>query len=175
MDTPVLNRVIFRKIRKLLGGKVRLILCGGAPLSQDAQEFMNICFACPIVLGLSYPQFLLHYFRDLKLHIIKFLLHYSHPLCLFLWLTIITGYGLTETSGGVSLVHPDDALTYNQCGAPIASNQVLLRDWEEGSYKANPFAHFLCSIFALFSKPIEDFLNYSFSLCNIFLFTWIFS
>ena len=31
-DTPLLNKTLFRKIRYFLGGKVRLMLSGGAPL-----------------------------------------------------------------------------------------------------------------------------------------------
>jgi long-chain acyl-CoA synthetase len=27
----------------MLGGRVRFVLCGGAPLSSDTQRFMNIC------------------------------------------------------------------------------------------------------------------------------------
>lgn len=35
--------IVFKKIRTLLGGKVRMMLCGGAPLSADSQQFINIC------------------------------------------------------------------------------------------------------------------------------------
>jgi long-chain acyl-CoA synthetase len=44
-------RLIFKKVRKILGGKVRMMLCGGAPLSLDTQLFMNICFCCPVGQG----------------------------------------------------------------------------------------------------------------------------
>ena len=42
---------IFRKVRGLLGGNIRLLLCGGAPLSATTQRFMNICFCCPVGQG----------------------------------------------------------------------------------------------------------------------------
>lgn len=45
------HRIIFKKVRKLLGGRVRMMLSGGAPLSADTQRFMNICFCCPVGQG----------------------------------------------------------------------------------------------------------------------------
>lgn len=50
-DTPLLNKFIFSKMRNLLGGRVRLMLSGGAPLSEDTQFFMNVCFCCPVGQG----------------------------------------------------------------------------------------------------------------------------
>lgn len=35
--------IVFKPIRSLLGGRMRFILCGGAPLSGDTQRFVNIC------------------------------------------------------------------------------------------------------------------------------------
>ncbi|CAH9089445.1 unnamed protein product [Cuscuta europaea] len=40
--------VIFKKIRSFLGGEIRFMLCGGAPLSGDSQRFINICMGAPI-------------------------------------------------------------------------------------------------------------------------------
>ncbi|MED6138343.1 Long chain acyl-CoA synthetase 9, chloroplastic [Stylosanthes scabra] len=45
------NLFVFRKIRKVLGGHIRLMLSGGAPLSADAQRFINICFSAGIGQG----------------------------------------------------------------------------------------------------------------------------
>ena len=44
-------RLVFSKVRAILGGEVRTILSGGAPLSADTQEFMNVCFCCPVMQG----------------------------------------------------------------------------------------------------------------------------
>lgn len=49
--TPLCDSLIFRKVRMLLGGKIRTLLCGGAPLSAATQRFMNICFCCPVGQG----------------------------------------------------------------------------------------------------------------------------
>ncbi|KAK3698543.1 hypothetical protein QZH41_014469 [Actinostola sp. cb2023] len=50
-DAPLLNRFIFGKVRNLLGGRVRQMLSGGAPMSSDTQYFMNVCFCCPVGQG----------------------------------------------------------------------------------------------------------------------------
>ncbi|XP_059174995.1 long-chain-fatty-acid--CoA ligase 4-like [Physella acuta] len=50
-DTPLCNKVVFKGVKDLLGGHVRLMLCGGAPLSGTTQRFMNICFCCPLGQG----------------------------------------------------------------------------------------------------------------------------
>ncbi|XP_056295333.1 long-chain-fatty-acid--CoA ligase 4 [Pseudoliparis swirei] len=50
-DAPLCNALLFRKVKKLLGGRVRLMLCGGAPLSSATQRFMNVCFCCPVGQG----------------------------------------------------------------------------------------------------------------------------
>ncbi|KAM4770715.1 fatty acid CoA ligase Acsl3 [Rhinophrynus dorsalis] len=50
-STPLCDRIVFRKVRKLLGGRMRVLLSGGAPLSAATQRFMNICFCCPVGQG----------------------------------------------------------------------------------------------------------------------------
>ena len=34
-----------------MGGELRMMLSGGAPLSPETEEFMNVCFCCPIGQG----------------------------------------------------------------------------------------------------------------------------
>uniref|UniRef100_A0A9J7X849 long-chain-fatty-acid--CoA ligase n=1 Tax=Cyprinus carpio carpio TaxID=630221 RepID=A0A9J7X849_CYPCA len=50
-STPLCDRLVFRKVRALLGGRLRVLLSGGAPLSAATQRFMNICFCCPVGQG----------------------------------------------------------------------------------------------------------------------------
>jgi long-chain acyl-CoA synthetase len=50
-DTPLLNKFIFSKVRGVLGGNIRLVLSGGAPLSPETEEFMNVTFCCPVGQG----------------------------------------------------------------------------------------------------------------------------
>lgn len=35
--------LVFRKVRAILGGRIRFILSGSAPLSGDTPKFINIC------------------------------------------------------------------------------------------------------------------------------------
>lgn len=43
--------LVFSKLKARLGGRMRTILSGGAPLPAATQEFIRICFGCPIVQG----------------------------------------------------------------------------------------------------------------------------
>ncbi|KAH9322114.1 hypothetical protein KI387_016753, partial [Taxus chinensis] len=45
------DALVFKKIRAVLGGHIRGLLSGGAPLSGDTQRFINICLGAPIVQG----------------------------------------------------------------------------------------------------------------------------
>ena len=44
-------RLIFKKTRALLGGRVRAMLSGGAPCDGQTQRFMNVCMCCPVGQG----------------------------------------------------------------------------------------------------------------------------
>lgn len=50
-STPLCDRLVFKKVRSLLGGRTRVLLSGGAPLSAATQRFMNVCFCCPVGQG----------------------------------------------------------------------------------------------------------------------------
>ncbi|XP_075264388.1 long-chain-fatty-acid--CoA ligase 4-like [Convolutriloba macropyga] len=91
--TPIVDFIVFRKIKNSLGGRVRYLLSGGAPLSASTHEFMKICFSCPV----------------------------------------IQGYGLTETTGGISCVDKYD-MELGQVGGPTRGASIKLVDWEEGNY-----------------------------------------
>lgn len=43
--------LVFRKVRAILGGRIRFILSGGAPLSGSTQRFINVCLGSPIGQG----------------------------------------------------------------------------------------------------------------------------
>ncbi|GJN13692.1 hypothetical protein PR202_gb00424 [Eleusine coracana subsp. coracana] len=45
------DKLVFGKVRAILGGKIRFVLSGGAPLSGDTQRFINICLGAPIGQG----------------------------------------------------------------------------------------------------------------------------
>ena len=50
-DTPLLNKTLFRKIRYFLGGRVRLMLSGGAPLAPDTHSLARTCLCVPLMQG----------------------------------------------------------------------------------------------------------------------------
>jgi long-chain acyl-CoA synthetase len=45
------NALIFKKVQKLIGGRVRIMISGSAPLSRETQIFMQTCFRCPVRQG----------------------------------------------------------------------------------------------------------------------------
>lgn len=50
-DTPILNKTVFRVIRYFLGGRVKLMLSGGAPLSPDTHSLTRTCLCVPLMQG----------------------------------------------------------------------------------------------------------------------------
>lgn len=49
--TPIINFVICRKVNQMLGGRVKMIACGGAPLSPETHEFIQAILNVKIVQG----------------------------------------------------------------------------------------------------------------------------
>lgn len=48
-STRLLDRILFKRIsRAVVGGKLRLMLCGGAILSKEVMEFIQVCL-CPVM------------------------------------------------------------------------------------------------------------------------------
>lgn len=45
------DRLVFAKIRARLGGRVRVMVSGSAPLSPSVHEFLQICFSVPVLQG----------------------------------------------------------------------------------------------------------------------------
>ncbi|XP_038211707.1 long-chain-fatty-acid--CoA ligase 4 [Zerene cesonia] len=50
-DTPILNTIVFKKVRALLGGRVRLMIAGGAPLAPDTHTQVRLCLCCDVIAG----------------------------------------------------------------------------------------------------------------------------
>ncbi|KNC86698.1 hypothetical protein SARC_01165 [Sphaeroforma arctica JP610] len=96
LDTPLCNRVVFSKFREILGGRVRFIVSGSAPLDQEVHRFLRVCL-CPCIM---------------------------------------TGYGLTETTAGLTCAHPK-SVTLGHCGGPLPVCEVKLISVPEMSYETD--------------------------------------
>jgi len=92
-DTPIMNRIIFNKFKAILGGRLRVLLSGGAPLAPDAHDFCRTC----------------------------------------LGLTLLQGYGLTETAATACIPDGGD-LSTGRVGAPLQEVDIRLVNWDEGGY-----------------------------------------
>eukprot|EP01125_Pyxidicula_operculata_P000454 TRINITY_DN10483_c0_g1_i1.p1 TRINITY_DN10483_c0_g1~~TRINITY_DN10483_c0_g1_i1.p1 ORF type:complete len:661 (-),score=182.25 TRINITY_DN10483_c0_g1_i1:265-2247(-) len=49
--SPLWDRLVFSKIQALLGGRVRMIISGSAPLAPAVQDFFRVCFCCRVLQG----------------------------------------------------------------------------------------------------------------------------
>jgi len=47
----VWDPLVFSKVQTQLGGRVRMMITGSAPLSDKVMDFLRICFACPVIEG----------------------------------------------------------------------------------------------------------------------------
>lgn len=44
-------RLVFKKVSKLMGGRVRIMMSGGAPLSPDTHEQIKTCLCVDLIQG----------------------------------------------------------------------------------------------------------------------------
>ena len=49
--SPFFDRLVFNKIKGRLGGRVRIIVTGGAPLAAHTEEFLKVAMCTPVVQG----------------------------------------------------------------------------------------------------------------------------
>ncbi|KAI8110231.1 hypothetical protein M9435_001910 [Picochlorum sp. BPE23] len=49
--SPFFDAIMFKKIKAKLGGRVRLIVSGGAPLSRHVEDFLRVTMCCVVVQG----------------------------------------------------------------------------------------------------------------------------
>lgn len=93
-DTPLWNKLIFGKLKALMGGKAEMVLSGGAPLAPSTQEFVRFCFNA----------------------------------------SVIQGYGLTETSAGLTIQSMMQPLRPGYIGPVITGAELKLVSIPEMNY-----------------------------------------
>jgi long-chain acyl-CoA synthetase len=49
--TPLLDKVVFNQFKTGLGGNMRFMVSGGAPLSRSCHLFLQACFGVPLLQG----------------------------------------------------------------------------------------------------------------------------
>ena len=45
------DKLVFKKAKALLGGKIKTMVTGSAPIDKTVIDFLKLCFCCPIVEG----------------------------------------------------------------------------------------------------------------------------
>lgn len=45
------DKLVFRKVCDVLGGEVRMMISGSAPIDKQVLEFFKVCFCCPVLEG----------------------------------------------------------------------------------------------------------------------------
>lgn len=50
-ETPIINSTLFKPIRALLGGRLRFVLSGGAPLAPETHKSLKTTLCCPVLQG----------------------------------------------------------------------------------------------------------------------------
>ncbi|RVW17703.1 Long chain acyl-CoA synthetase 9, chloroplastic [Vitis vinifera] len=136
LESLLWNFLVFRKVRAILGGRIRFLLCGGAPLSCDTQRFINICLGSGSTwllqtLDLARPEvgsYNLEFFKNL----VPWVHHPSH-VDLVKSAPIVQGYGLTESCAGGTFSEYDDT-SVGRVGAPLPCSFIKLINWPEGGY-----------------------------------------
>lgn len=49
--SPIFDKIVFSKVKARLGGRVRLVISGGAPLSRHVEDFLRVAMCCRVVQG----------------------------------------------------------------------------------------------------------------------------
>lgn len=45
---PLMDKLVFKTTKAAMGGEVRIIVSGGAPLSREVEEFLRVTMCCPV-------------------------------------------------------------------------------------------------------------------------------
>eukprot|EP00218_Dolichomastix_sp_CCMP3274_P007847 CAMPEP_0170141298 /NCGR_PEP_ID=MMETSP0033_2-20121228/6905_1 /TAXON_ID=195969 /ORGANISM="Dolichomastix tenuilepis, Strain CCMP3274" /LENGTH=649 /DNA_ID=CAMNT_0010377555 /DNA_START=6 /DNA_END=1955 /DNA_ORIENTATION=- len=48
---PFMDSLVFKKVKAKLGGRVKIIVSGAAPLAGHVEDFLRVCMCCPMAQG----------------------------------------------------------------------------------------------------------------------------
>jgi len=51
VSSPLLDKLVFNKFKDQVGGRLRYIVSGGAPISVETHQFLRVCFGIPVCQG----------------------------------------------------------------------------------------------------------------------------
>lgn len=114
-------RLIFAQTRQLLGGKIRLILTGGAPLSPDTHELIKICLCEQVIQGYGLTE-TCSCATVMDSEYINLETKYSTYYFFFHILLILR-------------FRVDYDRTTGRAGTPTTACDIRLVDWDEGNYR----------------------------------------
>lgn len=47
--SPLFDKIVFKKVKQRLGGNVKLLVSGGAPLAPHVEDFLKVAMCAPVV------------------------------------------------------------------------------------------------------------------------------
>ncbi|TKS72761.1 Long-chain-fatty-acid--CoA ligase 1 [Collichthys lucidus] len=118
------DRLIFRKVQASLGGRVRLMATGAAPISPTVLTFLRAAIGCQVTQTGS---------SCVHVPVFAALIYDNHQA--FSLSQFFEGYGQTECTAGCTLTMPGD-WTAGHVGAPLPCNTIKLVDVSEMNYLA---------------------------------------
>ena len=106
---PFFDKLVFSKIKLRLGGRVKLIVTGGAPLARHVEDFLKVTMCCPVVQGYGLTEtcgasFIAVPDSQVRRRSLPSVAHLLWDACLH---PVVQGYGLTETCTAFFLAMPD--------------------------------------------------------------------
>jgi long-chain acyl-CoA synthetase len=112
--TPILSQladaIVLSGVRAATGGRLRIALCGGAAISRETQEFLNVALVT-LIQGI----------------IFSLCCRSRNDMFLFL------GYGMTESCGMCAIL-PPELIRYDCVGLPVPSIDIKLLDVNDAGY-----------------------------------------
>jgi len=54
------DAILFSKVAKVLGGKVKMLGTGSAPMDKEVIDFLKVCFSCPMGEGYGLTETAAH-------------------------------------------------------------------------------------------------------------------